>query len=400
MTDVYRANAYHGGIPCDFFPGYWWYQNRVINRHPARGPSVEQDTDLSAIVASHPTYDDFWRERSAWEVLDRIKVPVYSSGVWAKHQVHTRGNIDGFLRAGGPKKLRMSGAPNAWAAAAEFSSIAFHEKVLLPFYDHYLKGKDTDYVARPPVEYQVRGNNATRTAQEWPPENTKYVSWFLGDGNSGSVTSLNDGSLSENPAQGRETTSYTYPNPGWVAGVVGFGPTGPASGFDPARRVLTFTTAPLDKDLEIAGPIKLVLYASSTAKDTDFIVKLTDQFPQAAEDRAKGINPFGEVVTRGWLRASHQQLDESRSTEHVPYHTHHDPQSLVPNKIYRFDISLEPNAYCFKAGHRIRLEIANGDSPVTEALWPHYYTPDKRGTDSFAHSANYPSHLVLPVSSL
>lgn len=214
------------------------------------------------------------------------------------------------------------------------------------------------------------------------------------------MNSLNDGSLSEEPPQGGRTTSYTYPDPGWVSGVVGFGPNGPASGFDPARRVVTFTSPPLEKDIEIAGPIKLVLYASSTAKDTDFVVKLTDQFPQSPEDRSKGINPHGEVVTRGWLRASHRELDDSRSTEHVPYHTHRNPQPLETGKIYKFDISLEPSAYCFKARHRIRLEIANGDSPVTEVLWSHYYSPNKRGTDTFSHSSEHPSHLVLPVSTV
>ena len=69
-------------------------------------------------------------------------------------------------------------------------------------------------------------------------------------------------------AQGEAATSYTYPDPGWVSGVVGFGPAGPAGGFDPVRRVLTFTSAPLERDLEIAGPIKLVLYTASTRTDT------------------------------------------------------------------------------------------------------------------------------------
>jgi putative CocE/NonD family hydrolase len=75
LNDPYRANVYNGGIFGDFFPGYWWHQNRVINRHPANGgPAREQATDLDALLAAHPLYDDFWRERSAWEVLDRIDV--------------------------------------------------------------------------------------------------------------------------------------------------------------------------------------------------------------------------------------------------------------------------------------------------------------------------------------
>ena len=398
LADAYRASTYHGGIPCDFFPGYWWYQNRFINRYPASGPSRDQDTDFTRLVAEHPTYDAFWRERSAWEVLDRIKVPLYSSGVWGKMQLHTRGNIDGYLRASGPKKLRMSGVPNAWAAAAEFSGVEFHRNVMLPFYDHYLKGKSTDYLARPNVEYAVRGSNAIRSAENWPPPGIKYTRWFLNAAGSGSVTSLNDGGLAPQAPSGAATTTYKYPAPGWVAGVVGFGPGGSAGGFDPVRRVLTFTSAPLDNDLEICGPIKLVLYASSSARDTDFFIKLSDQSPQAPEERAKALNPFAELITRGWLRASHRALDPKHSTEMVPYHTHTNPQPLTPNEIYKVEISLEPMAYLIKQGHRLRLEIVNGDSPVSEQLWPHYYRPDKVGSDTIHHDAAHPSELILPIS--
>ena len=398
LADAYRAGCYHGGIPCDFFPGYWWYQNRFINRFPAEGPSREQQTDLAAMVAAHPTYDAFWQERNALELLDRVTVPVYSSGVWAKHQLHTRGNIDAFTKVRGEKKLRLSAAPNAWAAAAEFSSVEFHQKVLLPFYDHYLKGKKSDYAARPNVEYAVRGApGVTRQSDVWPPKDVRYTAWHLTAEQSESVISLNDGGLTIAPPQGQEATTYNYPVPGWVAGVVGFGPNGPPN-FDPARRVLTFTTTPLEHDLEIAGPIKLVLYASSTARDTDFFVKLSDQFPQSAEDRAKLANPAFEVVTRGWLRASHRALDPARSTEMEPYHTHDNPQPLNPGEVYKFEISLEPQAYRFKAGHRVRLEIVNGDSPATEALWGHYYRPDKIGADTIHHDARHPSQLILPVT--
>ena len=181
-----------------------------------------------------------------------------------------------------------------------------------------------------------------------------------------------------------------------MSGVVGFGPGGPPA-FDPARRVLTFTTAPLEKDLEIAGPIKLVLYASSTQKDTDFVIKLSEQVPQPAEERAKGINPQFQVVTKGWLRASHRELDAKRSTEMEPYRSHADPEPLKPGEVYKFEISIEPNAFLFKKGNRIRLEIANGDSPITDVLWTHYYQPDKIGQDTIWHDEKHPSALILPV---
>ena len=395
LADPYRASVYQGGILGDFFGSYWWNQNRIINRFPANGEHpTEQTCDLNLLIHRHPTYDDFWRERCAAERLDEIEVPLYSIGVWGKIDLHTRGNIDGFRRAKGDKKLKMIGPINAFVANREFNSPELHADLLLPFYDHYLKGKATAYASRPTVEYFVRGADAVRSAETWPPVGVRYVTWHLGAQRSGSVTSLNDGSLTREAPAGTASTTYRYPDPGWMLGVVGFGPNNAP---DPARRVLTYTTAPLGHDLEIAGPILLTLYGASTRDDMDFFVKLTEQMPQAPDDRAKGLNPASYWITKGWLRASHRALDPKRSTAMEPYHTHTSPEPIEPGKVYRFDISLEPMAHRFKQGNRIRLEIVNGDSTVTDVLWTHYYAPDKIGADTIHHSAQYPSALTLPM---
>ena len=395
MNDPYRASVYQGGILGDFFGSYWWNQNRIINRHPANGQQPrEQLCDINLLIQQHPTYDEFWRERCAAERLHEIEVPLYSVGVWGKVDLHTRGNINGFCHARGPKKLKMIGPINAFVANREFASAEMHARVLLPFYDYYLKGKETDYPSRPAVEYFVRGADATRMADTWPPPGVRYVTWNLSGKKSSGVTSLNDGSLTRESPDGEPSVSYTYPNPGWMMGVVGFGPNNQP---DPARRVLTFSTAPLDRDLEIAGPIKLVLYGSSTRNDMDFFVKLSEQMPQSAEDRAKDLNPAYFWITKGWLRASHRALDPQKSTEMEPYHTHTNPEPIEPGKIYRFEISVEPMAHRFKKGSRVRLEIVNGDSAITDVLWTHYFIPSKIGTDTIYHSAEYPSALTLPV---
>ena len=273
-----------------------------------------------------------------------------------------------------------------------------HEKVLLPFYERFLKGKDTEWEKRPPVEYFVRGANVFRTADTWPPAGVKYKTWYLSGQKTGSVTSLNDGTLSPSRADGQRGDNLCLSE----------------SRLGERRRRLRpgrsrrrastrcgacsrSPRAPLDKDLEIAGPIKLVLYASSTARDTDFVVKLSEQYPQPAEERAKGLNPASQLVTKGWLRASHRALDPKHSTEMEPYHTHTDPQPLKPGEVYELEISVEPNAYRFRQGNRIRLELVNGDSPITDVLWTHYYQPNKIGQDTVYHSVRYPSRLILPV---
>ena len=182
----------------------------------------------------------------------------------------------------------------------------------------------------------------------------------------------------------------------------GNGPTawsriGPDGRPDPVRRVLTFTSAPLASDMEITGPIVLELHASSDQIDTRFIVKLADQAPQEEAARAKGAQPAFTNVSKGWLQASHREKDPARTTELRPFYTHTNPQPLTPGEIYRFDIEMLPIAYLFKKGHRIRLEIANGDSPLTDAVFTHPYPPTAIGTDTIHHDPMHPSCLLLPL---
>jgi putative CocE/NonD family hydrolase len=154
----------------------------------------------------------------------------------------------------------------------------------------------------------------------------------------------------------------------------------------------------LEEDLEVIGEIVLELYASSTNNDTDFIVKLSDQSPQPADERKQGRQPASVNVTKGWLRASHRQRDESKSRPTRPYYTHADPQPMEPGRTYKFEIELLPCAYLFKKGNRIRLEISNADSPMTDSLFSHQYMWYKVGADTIVHDASHPSRLILPIA--
>jgi putative CocE/NonD family hydrolase len=266
---------------------------------------------------------------------------------------------------------------------------------MLPFYEAHLKGVDNGFMAQPPVRLFIRGIDQWREEPQWPLARAQYVSYYLRKGPSGSVTSLNDGGLStQPPASGEPATSYSYPDWEWMNGVVVTGPDGRP---DAVRRVLTFTSAPLDADIEVTGPIVLELFASSDQIDTRFIVKLADQHPQDEAARAKDLQPAFTNVAKGWLLASHREKDAKRSTELRAFYTHSNPQPLTPGEVYRFDIEVLPVAYVFKKGHRIRLEIANGDSAVTDAVFTHPYPPTAIGSDTFHHNAVHPSRLKLPV---
>ena len=102
-------------------------------------------------------------------------------------------------------------------------------------------------------------------------------------------------------------------------------------------------------------------------------------------------------MSKGWLKASHREKDDKRSTATRPFYTHTNPQPLEPGEIYEFDIEVLPVSYVFKKGHRIRLELANGNSPATDGVFSHPYHPTLMGTDTIHHDAAHASCLMLPV---
>lgn len=382
--DFYHCAVYAGGVPGEFASTWWDTNVRPINLHPANGaPPRRIPYDLVYDISLHPTYDAFWQERSILDRLRAVTIPVYSIGAWAKLDLHLNGNIVAYQQVAGPKKLHISGAPHVFAVCAEFATPAFHERMLLPFYDHYLKGKATDYPQRPDVSYVLRGAGTMVADTTWPPPAARFEAVYLRKGPGNGVPSLNDGALDfAGPDAVGEPTSYSYPDRQWAIGVAALSPTGP----DPLRRILVFTSPPLAGDMTIAGPSELVLFAKSTARNTDFVVRVSEQGDTAAA-----------VVTKGWLRASHRQVDPARSRTGSPALVHDTEVPLEPGHIYEFRIPLMPMAYRFRKGARIRIELANGDSRATDPIFSHSYTPDKVGTDTIYHDAEHPSRLLLPV---
>ena len=128
--------------------------------------------DLVGAIIEHTLDDEFWRERSPYWRLDKIKCPVLSIGHWGKMGLHLRGNILGYEEVKAPKKLVVTGARNTFEAHKMFDQIEFHEKELLPFYDLHLKGKNNGFMEAEPVRLYVRGANVWRAEEQWPPKAT------------------------------------------------------------------------------------------------------------------------------------------------------------------------------------------------------------------------------------
>jgi putative CocE/NonD family hydrolase len=396
LIDQYRCSNYHGGILCNYRP-WWWIMMLSNNQNRLAGarnrPRIK--TDLVGDIVDHTLYDDWWKERSAHERLAEIKIPVLSIGHWGKMGLHLRGNILGYEELRSPKKLVVTGARSDIEAHHLFDQIEFHEREMLPFYEHYLKDVDNGFMEGNPVKLYVRGAEIWREEAAWPLPRATYVPWYLTNKPSNSVTSINDGGLAiDAPTSAQGDVSYAYPDWDWRFGVVALDPKGRP---DPVRRVLTFTSEALEKDLEVTGPIVLKLFASSDQIDTNFVIKLSDQHPQDAAARASGEQPGSTPVSKGWLKASHREKDEQRTTPMRPFYTHANPQPLEPGKVYEFDIEVMPISYVFKKGHRIRLEIVNGDSSMTDGVYNHPYHPSLVGADTIYMNSSYASRILLPI---
>jgi predicted acyl esterase len=397
--DHYRDGQYHGGIPAYGLAIIWSFGVRYNHLNGPPGPSSAErlKTDLVQAMLEHPTDDDFWRTRSPYWRLRGVDVPTFSIGSWGKNALHLRGNLMGYELVTGSKRLLVeeAGQPvrlGVVRAQRDFETPGFHERVLLPWYDHWLKGIDAGVMKGNPVTTFVSGIDEYTTWSAWPPVEIDYLRLHLRKGPAGAVASLNDGLLTADPpGAGEGATSYSYPRPDWHLGPVEFKPDGSS---DSVSQVLTWTSPPLNDDVMIAGPIEMVLYASSDQRDTDFFVKIWDQAPDASGGRGGDL-----LLARGWLRASHRAVDEGRSIEGRPFHPHRDPEPIEPGKIYLFRIEVWPTAHVFKHAHRIRVHVVNGDSPVTDGNYNHFYGI-KFGTDTIHHDSDHPSHLLLPVISV
>lgn len=228
--------------------------------------------------------------------------------------------------------------------------------------------------ALPAVTYYLMGASQWCAASEWPPAQARRHELYFGPG--GILTW-------DAPSDWWEPDRYTYdprePTP-TVGGSIlsGVYPPGSVDVSELQARsdVLTFTTRPLDHDVDVVGPLTLALYASSTAVDTDFVARLSDVFP---DGRAIQLQT-------GIVRARYRETDG-------------DPALLEPGMIYRLEICMAATANRFAAGHRIRVDVCSADFPKLErnANRGGEPGPPVCAVQTIFHGSAYPSHLVVFV---
>jgi putative CocE/NonD family hydrolase len=262
-------------------------------------------------------------------------------------------------------------------------------ELTIAWFDHFLKGEDNGVAPGPQVDYLVMGENRWHVAAQWPPASADYQTWRLTSGGHANSV-MGDGVLTapRGGAGGAAFDQFTYDPADPVPSVGGHSccawTSGPQGQFDqsPIEQrpdILVFSSAPLSQPVKITGPITVILYARSTARDTDFTAKLVDVFPDGA-----AVN-LGNGVQRASFRESL---------------TH--PTPIRPGEVYRYKINVWPTSNLFASGHRIRLEISSSDypqfdpNPNTGGSFASS-TLSKTAVQAILHDADHPSSVILPV---
>ena len=192
-----------------------------------------------------------------------------------------------------------------------------------------------------------------------------------------------------------DSFTYSYPDPDWT-GFSGVGTAVFERGMvNPCKKILTFTTPPMEKDTEVIGNIVLVLYA--VVRPARHRVPVPHLGPVPRRDAGAGHaagrpHPHPRAGSR---RRTRSTKDEALSKPYRPYYRHDKPQPIEPGKVYKYEIEIWGTSNCFLKGHRLRLDLANGDSNALD-FGGHYYGL-KVGKDTIYFDKERPSHLVLPV---
>jgi predicted acyl esterase len=332
---------------------------------------------------NHPSYDSFWRSISTREQLDKVHVPVLAFGGW--YDPFVENDLEAFVRLRAlSREAHIVIGPWAHSTSSRFSGIDFGPDADLPirrlqleWFDRWLKPGEPSR-SLPPARVFLMGVNRWQDEQAWPPAGTRHVSWYLAAG----------GRLSETMPSGGKPDRFVYdprkPVPtlgGAVCCDAKIFPWGPMDQRPVEKRadVLVFTSDPLTRNLEVLGTVRVTLYVSTTAPDTDFTAKLVDALPDG-----RAIN-----LTDGILRLRYRESIEG-------------PRLARPGEVYQITIDAGLTGNVFRAGHRLRLEVSSSN-------FPHYdrnpntgkpvadETKLRTAAQTVYHDRSHPSRVILPV---
>ncbi|PWT89384.1 MAG: hydrolase [Blastocatellia bacterium] len=345
----------------------------------------------------HSKLDSWWEYKRYQNKYDRVRVPVLNiSGWYDDEQVGTPLNFIGVTtKATTPEirnsqKLLVGPWPHAINSTTKLGQVEFGPTAVidmnaywLRWFDHWLKGNDSGFMKEPPVRIFVMGENVWRNENEWPIARTQWTKYFLHSGGQANTLSGN-GTLSAVEPASEPTDSYSYDPMKPVTFITdpSFAQIGGPDDYREVEQrsdVLVYTSEALTSDTEVCGPLRVHLSAASSARDTDFMAKLIDVWP----------NGFAERLNDGMVRARFREgMDK--------------PSLIEPGHVYSYELDLWNTCQLYQKGHRIRLEISSSAFPKYDR---NLNTGEELGQSTkmavaqqkIYHDLEHPSYVLLPI---
>jgi predicted acyl esterase len=356
VTDLYRELAFHGGIPETKFVRFW--NMRLKRGHNRRFPMAESFLNETE---AHPLDDQYWASKRP--DLQNIEVPALICASWSDHGLHTRGSIEAFGRISSAQKWLFTHGRKKWETFYSEEALAWQKR----FLDRFLKDIDNGMDLMPKLRLEVRKafyQQAVRSEQMWPPASVEPTIFYL------CAITL---SLRTEPADSEGNVQYR--------------PT--------SRHGTAIFSYRFEQPAELIGSMRLKLWVStSDGDDLDLFVVLKKVDSAGREVFFSGFNGYErDSVAKGWLRASHRELNQSRSTPLRPWHSHTRIQKLAPGEVVPLEIEILPSATFFEAGSTLRLTIQGRDA----ARYPAFRHRElvNRGRHTIFSGGRYDSSLTM-----
>ncbi len=346
-------------------------------------------------LMAHGTRDDFWKARDPRPHYRAVRPAVLTVGGFfdAEDEYGTLETYKAF-------ETQSPGANNAlvmgpwrhggWAKGdgAELGGLSFgqktariyHERVELPFFQRWLKGKKT-----PPLPEAFcfeTGTNEWRSFSAWPPREARAELLYFAP----------NGALASKSVRGAAPESDSYPSD--PRKPVPYSAK-PGAEIDAeymvedqrfaARRpdVLVYTSPELTADVTLAGPLEATLWITTTGTDADFVVKLIDVYADNAADPEP--NPTGQ------RRGGYQQLVRGEVMRGKFRDSFEHPQPFVPGEPARVRFTLPDVLHTFRPGHRLMVQVQSSWFPLVDRNPQTFVDIYKAKTSDF-HAA---THTVL-----
>jgi hypothetical protein len=379
------------------YPGDLAEVYRHLPVHTMDGAAGRSLPETFRAWTQHDTYDDYWKPRSYETQLSRIRVPVLHIDGWYDAPDATLKNYNGMFTQGAlpqasrGQKVILGPWLHQTFKSQKVGDIDFGpdapidlNAASLSWYDCHLKGLNCDKTdAESPIKIFVMGENRWRSEQEWPLKQAQVTPfYFHSQGHSN--TRMGDGILSREAPANEPVDTFTYDPNDPIPSTDDPGTMGASSVLDERQMesrkdVLVFTTAPLEKSVEVTGPIRVKLWAASSAPDTDWVAKLIDVHPNGEAQRLQD----------GIVRARFRD-----SIDH--------PSLIMPLKIYEYTIDLLDTSNLFQEGHRIQVAITSSNFPdfdrnLNTGNSSENTTEIQVAKQTIYHDAAHPSHILLPM---